>query len=267
VAQLERGLAAFDTPAARRLASLAQDLVRKSIWIVGGDGWAYDIGSPGLDHVLATGRDVNVLVLDTQVYSNTGGQASKATPRAAVAKFAAQGKVVPRKDLGLIASAYGHVYVAQVALGADDAQTLKALLEADAWPGPSLVIAYSTCIAHGIDMQRSMAQQRDAVRSGFWPLWRYHPGSDPHQHPFQLDSRAPTLPLREFVASEARFAMLMRSDPEAAERLIALAQADANERWRHYSQLAGIERTVSELPSQPTPGPVPPRALEGRKQE
>jgi pyruvate-ferredoxin/flavodoxin oxidoreductase len=267
VAELERRLAGLDTKAARRLASLAEDLVRKSIWIVGGDGWAYDIGSPGLDHVLASGRDVNVLVLDTQLYSNTGGQASKATPRAAVAKFAAQGKAVPRKDLGLIASAYGHVYVAQVALGADDAQTLKALLEADAWPGPSLVIAYSTCIAHGIDMTRSMAQQRDAVRSGFWPLWRYHPGSDPHQHPFQLDSRAPTLPLREFVASEARFAMLMRSDPEAAERLIALAQADANERWRHYTQLAGLERTVAELPSRAPPGPVPPRALERGKQE
>jgi pyruvate-ferredoxin/flavodoxin oxidoreductase len=267
VAELERRLAGLDTAGARRLASLAQDLVRKSVWIVGGDGWAYDIGSPGLDHVLASGRDVNVLVLDTQVYSNTGGQASKATPRAAVAKFAAQGKAVPRKDLGLIASAYGHVYVAQVALGADDAQTLKALLEADAWPGPSLVIAYSTCIAHGFDMTRSMAQQRDAVKSGFWPLWRYHPGSDPHQHPFSLDSRAPTLPLREFVASEARFAMLMRSDPEAAERLIALAQADANERWRHYTQLAGLERTVSELPSRPPPGPVPPRALRDAKEE
>jgi pyruvate-ferredoxin/flavodoxin oxidoreductase len=258
VAELERRLAALDSKPARRLASLAGDLVRKSVWIVGGDGWAYDIGSPGLDHVLASGRDVNVLVLDTQVYSNTGGQASKATPRAAVAKFAAKGKAVPRKDLGLIASAYGHVYVAQVALGANDAQTVKALLEADAWPGPSLVIAYSTCIAHGIDMARSMAQQRDAVRSGFWPLWRYHPGSDPHQHPFQLDSRPPSLPLRDFVASEARFAMLMRSDPERAERLLALAQVDADERWRHYTQLAGVERTVSELPSAL---PAPPRTL------
>jgi pyruvate-ferredoxin/flavodoxin oxidoreductase len=223
------------------------------VWIVGGDGWAYDIGAPGLDHVLASGRDVNVLVLDTQVYSNTGGQASKATPRGAVAKFAAGGKEVPRKDLGLIASAYGHVYVAQVALGANDAQTLKALLEADAWSGPSLVIAYSTCIAHGIDMARSMAQQRDAVRSGFWPLWRYHPGSDPHQHPFQLDSRPPSLPLREFAAGEARFAMLMRADPAASERLLALAQADADERWRYYTQLAGLERTLSG-----PPGPLPP---------
>jgi pyruvate-ferredoxin/flavodoxin oxidoreductase len=188
---------------------------------------------------------VNVLVLDTQVYSNTGGQASKATPRGAVAKFAAGGKASPRKDLGLLASSYGNVYVAQVALGANDAQTLKAFLEADAWPGPSLVIAYSTCIAHGIDMARSMSHQRDAVRSGFWPLWRYHPGSDPHAHPFRLDSRPPSLPLREFAAAEGRFSMLLRSDPETAERLLALAQADADERWRHYTQLAGVERSVT----------------------
>jgi pyruvate-ferredoxin/flavodoxin oxidoreductase len=200
-----------------------------------------------------------VLVLDTQVYSNTGGQASKATPRGAVAKFAAGGKMVPRKDLGLIASSYGNVYVAQVALGADDAQTLKALLEADVWPGPSLVIAYSTCIAHGIDLAKSMSHQRDAVRSGFWPLWRYHPGSDPHQHPFQLDCREPSLPLREFAAGEARFAMGMRADPERAERLLALAQADADERWRHYAQLAGLERSV---PAPQPPGPRASRPLE-----
>ncbi|HSJ97799.1 MAG TPA: thiamine pyrophosphate-dependent enzyme, partial [Myxococcota bacterium] len=266
VAELRERLASLagsgpDASAARRLLSIADDLVRKSVWIVGGDGWAYDIGAPGLDHVLASGRDVNVLVLDTQVYSNTGGQASKATPRGAVAKFASGGKEVPRKDLGLIASAYGHVYVAQVAMGGDDAQTVKALLEADAWPGPSLVIAYSTCIAHGIDMARSMAHQRDAVRSGFWPLWRYHPGSDPHQHPFQLDSRAPSLPLRSFAEQEARFAMLLRSQPEQAERLLALAQADADERWRHYSQLAGVERSVPATPSSP-PRPLAARSLE-----
>jgi pyruvate-ferredoxin/flavodoxin oxidoreductase len=256
VRALLAALAGIPGPEARRLESLADDLVRQSVWIVGGDGWAYDIGSAGLDHVLASGRDINILVLDTQVYSNTGGQASKATPRAAVAKFAAGGKAVPRKDLGLIASAYGHVYVAQVALGANDAQTLKALLEADAWPGPSLVIAYSTCIAHGIEMSRSMAHQRDAVRSGFWPLWRYHPGSDPHQRPFQLDSRPPSLPLREFLASEARFAMLQRSDPARAARLAGLAQADADERWRHYSELAGIERSVPSLEA-PPPGAEP----------
>jgi pyruvate-ferredoxin/flavodoxin oxidoreductase len=245
-------------PQARRLASLADDLVRKSVWIVGGDGWAYDIGSPGLDHVLASGRDVNLLVLDTQVYSNTGGQASKATPRGAVAKFAAGGKPVPRKDLGLISSAYGHVYVAQVALGGDDAQTLKALLEADAWPGPSLVVAYSTCIAHGIDMAQSMAHQRDAVRSGFWPLWRYHPGSDPHQHPFQLDSRKASMPLRAFAEKEARFAMLLRGNPAEGERLLKLAQADADERWRHYSQLAGVERSVVTSAGAVRPPPAPP---------
>jgi len=253
VAELKRRLEALGDPTAQRLASLADDLVRKSVWIVGGDGWAYDIGFPGLDHVLASGRDVNMLVLDTQVYSNTGGQASKATPRGAVAKFAASGKSSPRKDLGLVASAYGNVYVAQIALGADDAQTQKALREADAWHGPSLVIAYSTCIAHGIDMRQSMAHQRDAVRSGFWPLWRYHPGSDPHQHPFQLDSRAPEIPLRAFAETEARFAMLLHSDPKRADELLALAQADADERWRHYTQLAGLERSVVEAAAKPDP--------------
>ncbi len=238
-----QGLGAGD-PASARLRDLADDLVRKSVWIVGGDGWAYDIGSAGLDHVLASGRNVNVLVLDTQVYSNTGGQASKATPRAAVAKFAEAGKPNPRKDLGMIASAYGNVFVAQVALGADDRQTLKAFREADAWEGPSLVIAYSTCIAHGIDMVNSMARQRDATRSGFWPLYRYHPGLGPHEHPFHLDSKRPTLPLRDFAMAEARFAMLERKDPVAARRLLALAQADADERWRFYEQLAKLERTV-----------------------
>jgi pyruvate-ferredoxin/flavodoxin oxidoreductase len=245
VARLKDRLRKIDgSPEHARLLELADELVRKSVWIVGGDGWAYDIGSAGLDHVLASGRDVNVLVLDTQVYSNTGGQASKATPRAAVAKFAAAGKSIPAKDLGAIASAYGNVYVAQVSMGADDQHTLRALREADEWPGPSLVVAYSTCIAHGIDMTRSMAHQRDAVRSGFWPLYRYHPGLDPHTRPFRLDSRRPSLPLREFLASEARFAMLERSDPERAAHLFALAQADVDERWRFYSQLAGVERTV-----------------------
>jgi pyruvate-ferredoxin/flavodoxin oxidoreductase len=240
----EKLLALDGEPRAARLRSLAGNLVRKSIWIVGGDGWAYDIGSAGLDHVLASGRDVNVLVLDTQVYSNTGGQASKATPRGAVAKFASGGRSVPRKDLGMIASAYGNVYVAQVAIGADDRQTLRAFLEAEAWPGPALIIAYSTCIAHGIDMTRSMSHQRDAVRSGFWPLYRYFPGEDPHQHPFRLDSREPDLPIRDFAAREARFAMLERSDPERARELLELAQADADERWRFYQQLTGVERTV-----------------------
>ncbi|MEB2345717.1 MAG: pyruvate:ferredoxin (flavodoxin) oxidoreductase [Deltaproteobacteria bacterium] len=238
------GIAGPESAAAQRLLSLADDLVRKSVWVVGGDGWAYDIGTGGLDHLLASGRDVNVLVLDTQVYSNTGGQASKATPRGAVAKFASAGRAVARKDLGLLASSYGNVYVAQVAMGADDAQCVKAFLEAEAWPGPSLLIAYSTCIAHGIDMTRSMSRQRDAVRSGFWPLYRYHPGPGPHQRPFQLDSRAPTLPIAEFAAGEARFAVLQRSDPQRARHLLALAQADADERWRLYEQLSRVERTL-----------------------
>jgi pyruvate-ferredoxin/flavodoxin oxidoreductase len=244
VERLKRALAGAPGADAARLLAVADELVRKSVWIVGGDGWAYDIGSAGLDHVLASGRNVNVLVLDTQVYSNTGGQASKATPRGAVAKFASDGKTVPRKDLGMIASAYGNVYVAQVALGGDDQQTLRALLEAEAWPGPSLVIAYSTCIAHGIDMAKSMSHQKDAVKSGFWPLYRFHPGGDPHQHPLHLDSRKPSKPLAEFLRSEARFAMLERSDPKRARALAALSQADADERWRFYQQLSGLERTV-----------------------
>ena len=185
VAELKARLAAIDTLEARRLAVLADALVRKSVWIIGGDGWAYDIGYGGLDHVLASGRDVNVLVLDTEVYSNTGGQASKATPLGAVAKFAAAGKRTRKKDLGQIAAAYGTVYVAQIALGADNPQTVKAFAEADAYPGPSLILAYSHCIAHGIEMSTAMAHQKEASDSGYWPLYRYDPRLD---HPFQLDS-------------------------------------------------------------------------------
>jgi pyruvate-ferredoxin/flavodoxin oxidoreductase len=228
---------------ARNLLQIADALVRKSVWIVGGDGWAYDIGFGGLDHVLATGRDVNILVLDTQVYSNTGGQASKATPRGAVAKFAAAGKTVGRKDLGLFASDYGNVYVAQVAVGGDNAQTVKAFAEAEAWHGPSLIIAYRTCISHGIDMSTSMSHQKEAVQSGFWPLYRYDPRKATEgERPWQLDSGKATLPLKEFQAKEARFAMLARSRPEEYEKLAALAQSDAQERWRFYEQLAGVER-------------------------
>ncbi len=249
VAELRRRLEALDSPAARNLLPIVDALVRKSVWIVGGDGWAYDIGYGGLDHVLATGRNVNVLVLDTQVYSNTGGQASKATPRGAVAKFAAAGKPVGRKDLGMIAASYGNVYVAQIALGADNAQTVKALAEAESWDGPSLVIAYSTCIEHGIDMSTSMTHQAEAARSGFWPLYRYDPRKAIEgAHPLQLDSPRPSLPIREFQAKEARFAMLARSRPEEAAELQALAQADAEERWRFYEQLAGVERHVPGRP-------------------
>jgi pyruvate-ferredoxin/flavodoxin oxidoreductase len=235
-----------DTAASlQRLVAVADDLVRRSIWIVGGDGWAYDIGFSGLDHVLATGRDVNLLVLDTEVYSNTGGQASKSTPRAAVAKFAQSGKGTPKKDLGQDAIAYGNVYVAQVAMGGNDVQTVKAFSEAEAWPGPSLIIAYSTCIAHGIDMATSMSHQKELVKSGYWPLYRFHPGLGEHEHPFHLDSHAPTRPVRDVLAAEGRFAVLARTDPEAAAHLGALAQADVDERWRLYEQLAGVERTVA----------------------
>ena len=235
---------------ARRLSALTGALVRKNVWIVGGDGWAYDIGAGGLDHVLGSGRDVNVLVLDTEVYSNTGGQASKATPRAAVAKFAAAGKQSAKKDLGDDARRYGNAYVAQVAIGANDVQCVKAFAEAEAWPGPSLIIAYSTCIAHGIDMRLSMSHQRDAVRSGYWPLYRFHPGFEEHATPFRLDSHDPSIPLGDFVASEGRFSELARSNPEHAAELLALAQADVDERWRYYRQLAGIERTVPHVPQE-----------------
>jgi pyruvate-ferredoxin/flavodoxin oxidoreductase len=229
---------------AERLGSIADELVRTSTWIVGGDGWAYDIGFGGVDHVLGSGRNVNLLVLDTEVYSNTGGQASKATPLGAVAKFAMAGKPTGKKDLGAIARRYGNVYVAQIALGGSDIQTVKALAEADAWDGPSLVIAYSTCIAHGIDMETSMAHQKEAVKSGYWPLYRYKPTIEEHEHPFQLDSAAPSIPLRDFALKEARYSMLARSDPERSAQLLDLAQQEIDERWRYYEQLAGLERSI-----------------------
>ncbi len=235
--------------AARHLAVLADALVRKGVWIIGGDGWAYDIGFGGLDHVLSSGRNVNVLVLDTEVYSNTGGQASKATQRGAMAKFAAAGKETAKKDLGAVARAYGNVYVAQISMGANDLQATKALLEAEAYPGPSLVIAYSTCIAHGIDMSKSMTHQKDAVRSGYWPLYRFHPSRAEAGQPFALDSKAPSLPLADFVAAEARYATLARAHPQQAARLAELAQADVTERWRYYEQLASMQRTVPDVES------------------
>ena len=215
-----------------------------AVWIIGGDGWAYDIGFGGLDHVLSSGRNVNVLVLDTEVYSNTGGQSSKSTPRAATAKFASDGKGTRKKDLGLLAQAYGDVYVAQIAVGANETQTVRALREAVAHDGPSLVIAYSTCIAHGIDMATSMTHQKQAVASGYWPLYRYHPSPEVGTHPFSLDSKKPTVPLREFMEAETRFAVLERSDPVRAEHLQVLAQADVDERWHYYEQLAGVERSI-----------------------
>ena len=229
------------------LDTIADELLRRSLWIVGGDGWAYDIGSGGLDHVLASGRNVNILVLDTEVYSNTGGQASKATPRGASAKFAASGKRAAKKDLGLVAMSYGDVYVAQIALGGNEVQTVKALLEADAWPGPSLVIAYCSCVpAHGFEESQSMAHQKSAVRSGHWPLYRFHPGRQAHEHPFSLDSHDPAMPLREFAMAENRYAALARQDPHRSEELLATAQEDVDERWRLYQQLAGVERTMHQ---------------------
>ncbi len=232
---------------ARQLLALSTDLVKQGVWIIGGDGWAYDIGFGGLDQVLSSGRNVNILVLDTEVYSNTGGQASKATPRGAVAKFAAAGKPTGKKDLGAIARSYGNVFVAQIALGANDAQSIKALLEAEAWDGPSLVIAYSTCIAHGIDMSKSMSHQKDAVKSGYWPLYRFQPSEVQDGQPFKLDSAKPSIPIKDFVSSETRFAILERTDPERAAELAELAQADADERWRYYQQLAGMHRSIPHI--------------------
>jgi len=227
-------------PVAKDLLSVADHLVRRSIWIVGGDGWAYDIGYGGLDHVLSTGSDVNVLVLDTEVYSNTGGQASKATPLGAIAKFAAAGKRVPRKDLALQAIAYSNVYVAQVAMGANAQQTLLAFREAEAYPGPSLILAYCHCIAHGIDMQRGMEQQDLAVASGYWPLFRYDPVMRSiGENPFRLDSPRPTIPFRDYAYNEIRYRALAQTRPEEAAELLAVAQNMVNEKYRTYEEIAG----------------------------
>ncbi|MGL5926917.1 pyruvate:ferredoxin (flavodoxin) oxidoreductase, partial [Chroococcidiopsis sp.] len=223
----------------QNLKSLADYLVKKSVWIIGGDGWAYDIGFGGLDHVLASGRNVNILVLDTEVYSNTGGQMSKATPKGAVAKFAAGGKPAPKKDLGLIAMTYGNVYVASVAMGARDEHTLRAFLEAEAYEGPSLIIAYSHCIAHGINMATAMQNQKAAVDSGRWLLYRFNPDRiQQGENPLQLDSHAPKLPVEQYMYLENRFKMLTKSKPDAAKQLLSEAQQDVNARWRLYEYLA-----------------------------
>ncbi|MCO6043237.1 pyruvate:ferredoxin (flavodoxin) oxidoreductase [Aeoliella sp. ICT_H6.2] len=247
VEQLRLRLKESSDPDAMKLASIADVLVKRSVWIVGGDGWAYDIGFGGLDHVLTTGRDVNILVLDTGVYSNTGGQMSKATPRAAVAKFAAGGKPARKKDLGMLAVSYGNVYVAQIAMGSNPNQTLKAFRQAESYPGVSLILAYSHCIAHGINMETSMSHQKDVVQTGFWPLFRYDP-REAHAgtQPFHLDSRKPTKPFKELAMSEARFAMLARTNPEHAEYLFNLAQGDIDDRWHYYEQMAGVEREVMD---------------------
>ncbi len=240
VAALKAKLRDSFEPEVRDLLAIADALVRKSVWIVGGDGWAYDIGFGGLDHVLASGANVNILVLDTEVYSNTGGQASKATPLGAVAKFAAGGKATPKKDLGLMAAGYGNVYVAQVALGANDTQAVKAFLEAEAHEGPSLIIAYSQCIAHGIDMAKGMHHQKLAVESGYWPLYRHNPAlAEAGKHPFQLDSGEPKIPLQDYVYTEARYRMLRQSDPEVAKFLLGRARTAVTEKWERYKKMAG----------------------------
>jgi pyruvate-ferredoxin/flavodoxin oxidoreductase len=238
---LKQRIADLDTPEARDLKALADALVKKSVWIIGGDGWAYDIGYGGLDHVLSTGRNVNILVLDTEVYSNTGGQMSKATPRGAVAKFAAAGKPAGKKDLALMAMTYGNVYVARVAMGANDTHTVKAFLEAEAHNGPSIIIAYSHCIAHGYDLVHGLDQQKAAVQSAYWPLIRYNPNLVAQgKNPFQLDSRAPTLPLQKYVYNETRYTMLVHSDPEGAAKLLAEAEEDVRSRWKYYEYLASM---------------------------
>lgn len=240
VAELKAKLEGIDNPKATELLALADALVKKSVWIVGGDGWAYDIGYGGLDHVLASGRNVKVLVLDTEVYSNTGGQASKATPLGAVAKFAAGGKPTPKKDLGMMAMTYGNIYVAQVAMGANDTQTVKAFLEAEAYDGPALIIAYSQCIAHGIDMIKGMQQQALAVESGYWLMYRYNPALKAEgKNPLELDSRDPKIPFKDYAYNEARYNMLAQAKPEVAATLLEKAEQEVKERWEKYQQMAG----------------------------
>ncbi len=249
VAELKRKLESLRDPYAKRLLALADTLVRKSVWIVGGDGWGYDIGYGGLDHVLASGRNVKVLLLDTEVYSNTGGQCSKSTPRGAVAKFASGGKRAPKKDLGLMAMTYGTIYVASVAMGAKDEHTLKAFLEAEAYDGPALIIAYSHCIAHGINMTTAMQNQKAAVNSAQWLLYRYNPERVRlGESPLQLDSPAPRTQVADFFKLENRFKMLDQTDPHAAKELLDRAQGDANARRTFYEFLAAQNHN---------PGPQP----------
>jgi pyruvate-ferredoxin/flavodoxin oxidoreductase len=244
---LKERLQKLNSPEAKQLLALADMLVKKSVWIVGGDGWAYDIGYGGLDHVLASGRNVNILVLDTEVYSNTGGQASKSTPRGAVAKFAAGGKPGPKKDLGLMAMTYGNVYVASVAMGAKDEHTLKAFLEAEAYDGPSIIIAYSSCIAHGVDMTTAMSDQKVAIESGQWLLYRYNPErAAAGENPLVLDSRAPSRKVQDYLLQQTRFKMLTKSKPQEAERLWKLAQQDVERRYRMYEYMAARKDAPAE---------------------
>ncbi len=243
VADLRKRLASINDPNARALEGSADFLLRKSVWSFGGDGWAYDIGFGGLDHVFASGRDLNILVLDTEVYSNTGGQASKATPRGAVAKFAAAGKTGRKKDLGMIAVSYGNVFVGQIAMGANPLHALRTIRAAESYRGTSILIAFSHCIGWGIDMTRGMEYQKEAVACGYWPLWHYDPRDA--EQPFHLDSRKPSGDFKDFAMKQARFAMLARSKPDVANRLLAMGQDDINTRWELYEQFSGATRTVA----------------------
>ncbi|MDX9754305.1 MAG: pyruvate:ferredoxin (flavodoxin) oxidoreductase [bacterium] len=247
VKALKDKLNAIGSNDAKNLAAIADYLVKKSVWILGGDGWAYDIGYGGLDHVLANNRNINVLVLDTEVYSNTGGQMSKATPIGAVAKFAAGGKPIPKKDMGMIAMSYGHIYVARVAMGANDLQTVKAFREAEAYDGPSLILAYSHCIAHGINMRTGLDTQKAAVESGHWPLYRYNPAvAVEGKNPLTLDSRDPKLTYEDFAYQQNRFRMLLKSNPEQAKKLAVLGQREVSARWSLYRQMAEMDYGASE---------------------
>ncbi|MDG4562639.1 MAG: 4Fe-4S double cluster binding domain-containing protein, partial [Candidatus Competibacter sp.] len=239
VAELKQRLQEIADPRAKQLLAVVDQLVRRSVWIVGGDGWAYDIGSSGVDHVLASGRDVNILVMDTEVYSNTGGQMSKSTPMGAVAKFAAAGKQIGKKDIALQAISYGNVYVARIALGANPQQTLLAFREAEAYRGPSLILAYSHCIAHGINMQRGLDQQHLAVECGHWPLFRYNPMvHESNENPFVLDSGRPKIPLKNYAYNEVRYKVLAHTNPKEAAYLMDTAQQGINRRWSVYEDMA-----------------------------
>jgi pyruvate-ferredoxin/flavodoxin oxidoreductase len=255
VAELKTKLAGIDSAEARELESVADTLVRKSVWIIGGDGWAYDIGFNGLDHTLASGRNVNILILDTEVYSNTGGQASKATPTGAVAKFATGGKELGKKDVVQIAMSYGHVYVAQVAFGAKDTHTLKAFLEADSYDGPSLIIAYAPCIEHGVHLSQNLRQQNLAVDSGHWNLLRHDPRRlAENKNPLQLDSKRPSVPYKDFLATETRFSMLFRTDSAKAQHLLHKSEKRNHDRFFHYEQLAGISFPETETDDEESAG-------------
>ncbi|MHC4616615.1 MAG: pyruvate:ferredoxin (flavodoxin) oxidoreductase [Planctomycetota bacterium] len=256
VAELKEQCEKSSCATCKQLLSVADYLVRKSVWAMGGDGWAYDIGYGGLDHVLASGPNVNVLVLDTEVYSNTGGQMSKSTPRAAVAKFAAGGKPTPKKDLGLLAMTYGNIYVARVAMGASPAQTVKAFIEAEAYPGPSLIIAYAHCIAHGYNLVNGYEHQKQAVNSGYWPLYRFNPLlKDEGKNPLQLDSKAPTFDFEEYVYGENRYRTLRQSRPEMAEKLLKLAKDDAAEKFALMEQLAKLKYEGQDVSEKVSPSP------------